>query len=82
MCWSGFYWNNPNHSIRRGIQMVVLSGGIFLVIIIAVLAGICFSNGADILGVILFVFDAAVIGALFVCANSALSSIEILSTRY
>ena len=81
MCWSSFYWNNPNHSIRRGIQMVVLSGGIFFAIIIAVLAGICFSNDADIIGIILFVLDAAVIGALFVCANSVLHNIEILSAR-
>jgi uncharacterized membrane-anchored protein len=48
--------------------MVVFSAGIFFAIIIAVLAVICFSNEADILGIILLVFDAAVIGAWYVCA--------------
>lgn len=61
--------------------MVVFSAGIFFAIIIAVLAVICFSNEADILGIILLVFDAAVIGAWYVCASSILANIEILSTR-
>lgn len=61
--------------------MIVLSAGIFFSIIIAVLAVICFANNADFLGIILFVFDAAVIGSWFACANSVLTNIEILSMR-
>ena len=62
--------NNRNRKgyVGRGMQMVVFSAGIFFAIIIAVLAVICFSNEADILGIILLVFDAAVIGAWYVCA--------------
>lgn len=61
--------------------MVVLSAGIFFIIIIAVLAVVCFTNDVNILGIILFVFDAAVIGAWYLCANSVLANIEILSMR-
>lgn len=47
--------------------MEVLFTGIIIASILAVLAIICFVIGKDLLGVILLVCDAAVIGAWYVC---------------
>lgn len=51
--------------------MEVLFTGIIIASILAVLAIICFVSGKDLLGIILLVCNAAVIGAWYVCVYSA-----------
>lgn len=61
--------------------MAVYLVGIIVVLIIAVLAIICFVNNKDSLGFVLLLCDAAVISAWYVCTGLVFASMVNFSMR-